>query len=257
MYRSIRQAVACVLCATLLAACGGGGGDDISVPASGNSASGAPSSIIGKTVVQTVTRNDGSAAVIGVGKQIHYSFVDANTILGEGLHTLPTTSWSYHLNGNVATVDLEYSVGWAHDTWTFTSPTGGTYHSDTGLITGTKGWHEGTFVVVDGTGTQSGTGDTGGTGGTGGTTGGGGSTGQVAVWTSRSSGPNIDVSIDGVAVGTLTQYFTGTPNCGDAGTITRTLPVGSHTVKGTAGTLTWGPSSFNITAGGCLMYQLQ
>jgi|688.fasta_scaffold458962_1 hypothetical protein len=232
----------------VLVACGGDEGS--STPSSGNSVVGAPSSIIGKTVVQTVTRNDGSANVIGVGKQITYSFVNANTILGAGLVTLPTTSWRYSLNGNDATVDLTYSVGYANDVWTFTSPNGGTYRSNTGLITGTKGWHEGTFTVSNYSGSGSGSGSE--TGAGTGTS----STGQIAVWSSDPKGGNISVSIDGSFAGTLTQYFTSTPTCGANGTVTKTLSAGSHTLSATATGGSWGPTTFNITAGGCLTFQL-
>lgn len=126
MKSSMHRVRALLLVAGLavLTACGGGGGGEDSPPPSGASSAGAPPSIIGKTLVQTVQRNDGSPNVIGVGKKITYSFIDANTIRGEGLFTHPTTSWSYGLNGNVATVKLVYAVGYANDTLTFTLPNG-------------------------------------------------------------------------------------------------------------------------------------
>lgn len=96
-----------------------------------------------------------------------------------------------------------------------------------------------------------------GTTGTGTTTGNQSTTGQVAVWTSRSSGSSIAVSIDNTAIGSLTSYFSSTPTCGSSGTLTKTLSVGSHLIKATATGGSWGPSTINITAGGCLMYQLQ
>lgn len=229
---------------TSLVACGGGG--DGSISPSGNSTIGAPTSIIGKTAVLTVERNDGSENVIKVGKTIRYSFVDANTILGEGLVTIPTQSWSYVLNGNVAKIDMEMSVGWSKDSWTFTSPTGGTYHSDTGLITGTKGWHEGSFTISNYTG------------GDGSPSGGGSTTGQIAVWSSRSTTKtgSTSVSIDNAYAGGLTTYYTSTPTCGDSGTITKTLSVGTHSLSAVDGSLSWGPSNFTITPGGCLTFEL-
>ncbi len=226
--------------------CGGGAGGD--TPSTGNNNVGAPSSIIAKTVVQTVTRNDGSVNILGVGKKATYNFIDANTILGEGLHTLPTTSWSYSLRGNEAKVNFGYSVGYANDTWVFTSPSGGTYRSETGLNTGTKGWHEGTFTVSEYTG-KTGTGSP----GNGAGTGGGNATGQIAVWSGTASGGDISVFIDNTLVGTLTRYYTSTPNCGDSGTVTKTLPIGTHIISGKAtGGTSWGPTNVTITAGGCL-----
>jgi hypothetical protein len=64
--------------------------------------------------------------------------------------------------------------------------------------------------------------------------------------------------VDGSSAGTLSSYFTsGTPSCGDSGTVTRTLSAGSHSFSASASNATWGPASFNISAGGCLTYQLQ
>lgn len=105
----------------------------------------------------------------------------------------------------------------------------------------------------NGSGSGSGSGSS-----SGGTSSGGSTTGQIAVYTRRSSSPAaISVTIDGQSVGSLTSYFFSTPNCGDSGTITRTLPVGTHTLSASSGNLSWGPGSFSITAGGCLTYELQ
>ena len=144
-----------------LTGCGGGedsssssinnGENNTKIPNSGSSITGIPSSLIGKTLVQTVSKNDGSRNIIGVGGHVVYSFIDNNTILGEGLHTVPTTGWTYKREGNKAIVELKYDIGWARDELTFTSATAGTYRSETGLISGTKGWHEGTFVINEGT----------------------------------------------------------------------------------------------------------
>ncbi len=93
----------------------------------------------------------------------------------------------------------------------------------------------------------------GGGGGAGGST---GTTGQVSVWTSHSTGGYISVSLDGSSAGTLTSYFTSTPTCGASGTITKTLSVGSHSLSASNSSATWGPSSFSITAGSCLLFRL-
>lgn len=246
IFRSIQNFLA-IVCVMSLAACGGGG--DSAAPSSGNSTSGAPLSFLGKTYVGNVTKNDGGPNVLAVGDTFTYTFIDANTIYGTGFVPVTTTSWDYTASGNRATVRLFFSAGRVVQQLTFLTPTSGTYHSDATLNSGTTGWHEGTFTLSD---------YTGGGGSSNPGTGGGGqsTTGQVAVWTSRSSGSSIAVSIDGSSVGSLTSYFTSAPTCGASGTITKTLPVGTHSLSATATGGSWGPANFNITAGGCLTYQL-
>jgi len=135
-------------------------GDDDTTPAtySGSGTSTgfqAPPSIFGYKMVQTVKTNDGKSNTIGVGKTITYQFIDSNTILGDGLHAYPTTSWSYSKSGSTGTAVLKYENGESKDVLTFTSATAGTYRSDVKLITGTTGWHEGTFEITNvGTGTK-------------------------------------------------------------------------------------------------------
>jgi hypothetical protein len=80
------------------------------------------------------------------------------------------------------------------------------------------------------------------------------STGQLSIWTDYSS--QIAVRVDGNAVGTTTTYFSsGTPSCGQAGTITITLPVGSHTITGSSGQYSWNGTA-NVTAGQCTLFKL-
>jgi hypothetical protein len=111
-----------------------------------------------------------------------------------------------------------------------------------------------TYELV-GTGSSSGSGSGSGSGAGSGSS----STGQVAVWTRRSTWDTstINVSIDGSSIGSLTTYYTSTPNCGDSGTVTTTLAVGSYSLSASDGpNQSWGPSSITITSGGCLMYEL-
>jgi hypothetical protein len=84
-------------------------------------------------------------------------------------------------------------------------------------------------------------------------------TGKVAFWTSKSTNQTggISVTIDNAYAGVLTKYYSSAPTCGDSGTITKTLSVGSHSYTAKDGSLSWGPASFNISAGGCLTYELQ
>lgn len=82
------------------------------------------------------------------------------------------------------------------------------------------------------------------------------STGQIAVWSRSASGGNISVTLDNVFAGTLSSYYKITPNCGDSGTVTQTLAVGTHSLKATSVGGNWGPASFTITANTCLRYEL-
>jgi hypothetical protein len=83
-------------------------------------------------------------------------------------------------------------------------------------------------------------------------------TGQIAVYTTRATTQtgSTTVTIDNVTAGSLTTYFTSAPTCGASGTVTKTLSVGSHTLSAADGTLTWGPTTFSITAGGCVTFAL-
>jgi hypothetical protein len=86
-------------------------------------------------------------------------------------------------------------------------------------------------------------------------TGGGASTGQLSIWTNYPT--QIAVRVDGSAVGTTTSYFaTGTPTCGQAGTITVTLTAGTHTISGVSGTVTWNGTA-TVVAGQCSLFELR
>jgi len=79
-------------------------------------------------------------------------------------------------------------------------------------------------------------------------------TGQVSIWTDY---PNqIGVRVDGNAAGTLTSYFSnGAPVCGQAGTLTLTLPAGAHGINGVSGSVTWNGTA-TVVAGQCTLYKL-
>jgi hypothetical protein len=245
---SILCAVSCVM---ILSACGGGG--DSSGDSAGSSSVGAPTSLIGNKVVMNVAQSGyvpgspGSTInIVQPGGTVTYTLVDSSTIIGTGVQTIPTLSFTYVLSGNVGTLSMNMTYGTTKDVYTFTSPTGGTWSQTGSLTTGTTFYFSGTFTISPSSST------------TGGTTTGGTTTGQIAVWTARSTfqTSSIQVKIDGVAVGGLTQYYTSTPTCGGSGTITKTLAVGAHSLTAVDGTMTWTSGSFNITAGGCLTYQL-
>ena len=260
MTRMIRSAVVVILALTLV---GCGGGEDETdppyIPSSGGSGVPVPASIIGYKLVQYVERNDGKSLTIKPGDTITYSFIDAHTILGEGLNTLPTTSWSYTRTGeNSATVELNYTQGFSTDELTFTSETEGTYESNAQAISGVTAWHAGTFEIT-GLDTRSGNGNDGGNGRadeacrT-------NNTGEITVYTTASSPGAITVYIDGNNVGSLSSYYTGDgPACGTSsdGAITETVRAGMHTVEASSSSGTWGPRSLEIDACGCSRWILQ
>ena len=225
-------------------------GSDIG--SSGSSGTGAPDSIIGYKLVQTVTGNDGKPTTISVGREIIYEFISSTTIYsGGGLAELPTTSWSYSASGDTGIVRLNYDAGYSVETLKFTSSTGGTYTSFSELNSGTTGDVSGTFIITgsgtaaDDTGTDGACTET---------------TGQLTIYTSVGDEGSIAVSVDGSSAGTLSSYYTtGGPTCGtsDSGTITRTLSAGSHSVSATSDTgSSWGPTSQSITACECLTLEL-
>lgn len=81
-------------------------------------------------------------------------------------------------------------------------------------------------------------------------------TGQLAIWTSNQYGV-AQVYIDNENVGSLTSYYTGQPDCGASGTVTKTLSAGSHTVKGTNNNTNWGPMGVTVQTGRCTLLELQ
>jgi hypothetical protein len=142
-----RRLFGAAVLAAALAGCGGGGGDE-EVPSAASSSAGAPSSFLGKKLVQTVQQSVGTGS-IAVGRTITYNFVDAQTVRGEGLATKLTDQWKYELTApNQAKVTLTYPNGESVDTLTFTSATGGTYRSDIKFFaSGQTNSNSGTFTI--------------------------------------------------------------------------------------------------------------
>jgi hypothetical protein len=86
-------------------------------------------------------------------------------------------------------------------------------------------------------------------------------TGLLTVWTSDSSPSPIEVTVDGVAIGTLTKYWSSAPACGSSqsgATLTITTSAGSHIVSAeeTRGTKYWPATTVRVTGGGCLSFAL-
>ena len=261
MTRMIRFAVAITLALTLLTACGGGDdGDEFDIddiPSSGGSGVPVPASIIGYKLVQHVERNDGKPTTISPGRTVTYQFIDAHTIRGEGLHTLPTESWSYTRQGDsAAVVYLDYGHGFSDEELTFTSETGGTYESFSQLNTGTSGRHAGWFEI---TGLPAGDVSAGGDRDTDESCR-QDNTGEITIYTTDSSPGAITVYIDGNRVGSLSAYYTGDgPDCGTSsdGAITETVRAGMHTLEASSSSGSWGPRSIELDACGCFSWGLQ
>jgi hypothetical protein len=81
---------------------------------------------------------------------------------------------------------------------------------------------------------------------------------QWCFWTNRSDvGSYINISIDNILVGQLTQYSATTPTWGQTGTLVVTTQPGTHTLYATSqGGTYWGPVSVSLTKGQQQLYEL-
>ena len=244
-----------LLLALTLAAC---------IEDSGSSDDGAaPSSLIGKTMVQTITANDGRSTTISVGDTITYQFIDSTTILGAGDNVVPTTSWSYQRTGsNTARVELVYhgGISWSTDELTFSTASRGTFDTEANAG-GTPGAYSGTFVISE----QSGAG--------GGDGGGGGSdntppcetnnTGTVTFWVSTSDVMGtVTVDVNGLGSRSSSYHYPGSgPVCGDTGTGPMTFTdVTATSYSYTAAdesNISWGPASVTVPQCECVRVELR
>lgn len=258
-----------------LAACGGGS-DSASTTLSGGGSGSSTSTGSGSSGSTDTSSSSGS----GSGSAKYYRRTDNGTAMALDGANSYFCSWSDCPSGatcgmKIFGTDRGTAVDWmipttanggnkVKTTFDITRTSSGLtllyQGSRAGDYTPASSWNDATRGdngYCGGTATSGG-GSTGGTG-TGSTGSSGGTTGQIAVFTRRSNvGSSISVSIDGSAAGTLTSYFvTGTPDCGDAGTVTRTLSAGSHSLSATATSGSWGPTTVRIVAGQCLTFELQ
>jgi len=249
--QSVAKLLYVVTCLMLLAACGSTEG---SSDGANNSNYQWPANIVGKAITFTVT--EPQTAGIPAGYKITWNYGSGGQVQGHNPVTGETVApddYAYSKSATQAVITVNYYQyglhAWEEFTLIPSSSTAGnyTYRADTASGQGVK-TARGTYVIDSSSGTGTGT-------GTGGST----TTGQVAFWTKKTTtqSGSITVNIDNAYAGGLTQHFTSTPNCGDSGTLTKTLTSGSHSYSAKDGTLSWGPSSFTITAGGCLTYELR
>lgn len=80
-------------------------------------------------------------------------------------------------------------------------------------------------------------------------------TGQVSIWTNSTSTIN-SVYVDSTYVGSLNIYYTSQPSCGASGTITKTLPAGTHSVSATTSGTSWAATNVTISANSCTSFKL-
>jgi hypothetical protein len=84
---------------------------------------------------------------------------------------------------------------------------------------------------------------------------------KITVWTSLSTFPcstaGINVYIDDVYEGYLSQYYNSAPSCGASGTVSADVTPGSHKffAQCASGTTVWGPYYYNVS-GSCYRWQL-
>lgn len=211
----------------------------------------APSSIIGWKLVetiQTVQIVSGSLNVLQPGQTLTYQFVDANTILGEGLNTLSTQSWYQQRMGrNAIFVELEYGHGASHHNLTFTTERSGTFDDQHFFhASGNRVRYTGTFRIEEVTASACELQQR----------------GDLTVWLSDSSADTrVDVTIDGLGTRSTSIYFTSAPTCGETGEGLMTfndVQTGSYTLRAEdQGGGTWGPASLSVSACGCTLFELR
>lgn len=87
--------------------------------------------------------------------------------------------------------------------------------------------------------------------------GGGGTNGSVVFWVQTDMGcGTIEVNLSGFTQ-IISSSYSSSPDCGDIGCATFSLAPGNYTYSASCSQYTWGPSTVNITSGGCLRLELQ
>ncbi|MGM0564384.1 MAG: hypothetical protein ACQES2_08640 [Pseudomonadota bacterium] len=135
----------------LLMACGGGG-------SSSDSDSGAPDSILGRTVTMTVDsveilQDSGYTTFLTSGDTVTMVFADAQTIYtDERLNNqMSVNRWDYSLSGNTGTLNLYQEGGEHHMDYRFSDSTSGTYvWEGESFSSGSKFRYSGPFTVEGG-----------------------------------------------------------------------------------------------------------
>lgn len=211
----------------------------------------APSSIVGWKLVETIRTVQivsGDLKVLQPGQTLTYQFVDENTILGEGLHTLATQSWYQQRVGrNGIFVELEYGHGASHHNLTFQTERTGTFDDQHFFhATGSRVRYTGTFRIEEITAPACQLQQR----------------GDLTVWVSNSrADTRVDVTVDGLGTRSSTVYFTSAPPCdgtGDGLMRFTDVPAGSYTLRAKdQGTTTWGPTTVNVNACGCTRFELR
>ncbi len=215
-----------------------------------------PSSIIGYKLIQTIggvqlIQSGQGTSTLGPGQNLTYQFVDQQTILGAGLTTLPTRSWSYsRIGSNGAVVTLDYGVGGSVDTLTFNTETTGEFVGHHRIHqTGSHVRYAGTFRIddVDPEALMEPCARNG--------------TGSVTFWLSNSQAVSrVDLTVQGLGSRSTTSWFQSAPTCGasQSGTMEfLEVPAGTYTFTAKdQHNLTWGPAEVTVPVCQCVLFGL-
>ncbi|MFP4535403.1 MAG: hypothetical protein ACLFNP_06745 [Spirochaetaceae bacterium] len=263
---------------------GGGSGDGVSESEAAQVASGAMSAVstaVSEALAEGISGQSASTTVSSSALEpaatydVNYSGAGV-TVTGsmsssesgsDFSYTLTVTLNSYSSSAGAVTGSLTVQGNFDGAGYTgsydgaFAVSSGGTNYTvelswtldGSGQFSGEYSVNGSSFTYTGGTGDDTGDGD----GGEGEGEGDAGTTG-VSVWTSVGEVGNVYVYINGSYRGTLSSHFpSGSPQYGQAGTITVSLSPGTHTIRADTDTESyWPEASFTLNSGDQLLYQL-
>ncbi len=225
-----------------------------------------PVNIIGAKIEFTITSCNGCG--MSPGHRVIYEFGPSGQVQGfntQDNNVISVDSYSYSRSADrrSASVRLNYGGGAAWEDYDLQATgSGDDYwmrgnYDYTGQTPTASATARGTYRVICASCADFGSG--GGGGGSGGGGGGGQQTGRVSFYTQSDHGcGTITVTVQGAGSKTITQFNpNGISDCDATIAATFTLPAGEHSYSASCGNLTWGPSTFNISSNGCLMFRLQ
>lgn len=80
--------------------------------------------------------------------------------------------------------------------------------------------------------------------------------GRLTFWTDSGNGGAVKIYLDGAYVGKLTKYFTkGSPDCGDAGTLSINQPAGTYRLEAKSESRSWS-GTVTVTRDRCMIQGL-
>ena len=78
--------------------------------------------------------------------------------------------------------------------------------------------------------------------------------GRLAFYTDGPVTGGLDVTVDGQAVGRLTEFLTTIPTCGDPGTLTVNVRSGLHSVSGRSASRVWSNVNVGVNPKACQLF---